>query len=66
MKNAKAQRNARYPKPAPFVGAQPPANIATPSLGSEVAVTLVLAKLRAAVVQVPLLALKMSTTLKKT
>ncbi len=41
----------------------PPANIASPSFGSDVAARLHRATLRAAVVHIPLLALKMSTEL---
>jgi hypothetical protein len=42
---------------------QPPANIAIPSFGSDVAARAVRAALRAAVVQAPLFTLKMSTAL---
>ena len=42
---------------------EPPANIASPSFGSDVAARLYRATLRAAVVHIPLLALKMSTVL---
>ena len=43
---------------------EPPANIASPSFGSDVAASCCRATLRAAVVHIPLLALKMSTVLK--
>ena len=45
---------------------EPPANIASPSFGSEVAARYDRATLRAAVVQTPLVALKMSTVLTAT
>ena len=56
-RNQSSQMNHKHDAPVP------PANIATPSFGSDVAARKNRAALRAAVVQAPLLTLKMSTTL---